>query len=276
MEHLGTLLTKENVTHALEYVISETPTLNPGTVYALVYKGQHFPPKEIARIAAQIGGLPESWLKDYRLQGGPKSINPYFERLGFKIIQHTKLNTSIKSALPDTSNRIARLCWNSQGWVSPSGWPGKSKMKDSHEAQYGYGHEEWLFDTSRLLPDGYHYGFIEPIREFPDRYAGRTFDVRFFSINGKTKLRFWAGRITQLEVLTPEQAEKTRKYYRSNGWLKSMEKEIKEFQKENNKIKKKGWSEYHGLDIFNVRYKCIFLRIVTTHSRDADHLFSAC
>lgn len=255
MKNLGILLTKENVTQALEYVINEKPELIQGTGYAIVYKGQRFPPKEIARIAARMDDLPENRLSDYRLQGGPKAINPYFEKLGFQIIQHTKLNRSYKSPLPDTSKRIVRLCWNDKGWISPSGWHGKSKMKGSHEAQYGYGHEEWLFDTSRLLDDGYHYGFIEPIRESLSRYAGQTFDVQFFSINGQTKQRYWTGRIKELQVLTLDQAEKTRVYYHAKGWLKSMETEIKELQMEKNAIKKKGWSEYNGLDIFNVRFK---------------------
>lgn len=255
MKNLGTLLTEKNVTQALENVISKRPKLIQGTSYAIDYKGRHFPPKEIARIAARIGGLPKSRLKDYRLQGGPKAINQYFERLGFKIIQHTKLKRTHKSPLSNTSKRIVRLCWNENGWVSPSGWPGKSKMKNSHEAQYGYGHEEWLFDTSKLLPDGYHYGFIEPIREHIDLYSGQTFDVRFYSIDGQTKQRYWAGRIMDLQVLSHDQAEKTRQYYQSKGWLKPMKEDIEKFQKENNKVKKKGWSEYNGLDIFNVRFK---------------------
>ncbi len=54
--------------------------------------------------------------------------------------------------------RIARVAFNTNGWIMPSGSYGKSKDSGTHEGDYGYGHEEWLFDTSKLI-DGYHYSF---------------------------------------------------------------------------------------------------------------------
>jgi len=72
--------------------------------------------------------------------------------------------------------RVARLAWNDFGWVMPSGPFGKSEHKDSHEAKHGYGHEEWLFDTSKLIK-GFHYGFLEPIRKEQDAYADKIYDV---------------------------------------------------------------------------------------------------
>lgn len=255
MKHLGTLLNKENVIAALEFALAENPKLRPGTGYALVYKGRHFPPKEIARIAAQKGGLPKEKLSEYRLQGGPRSINPYFEQLGFNIVPHSKTDRATEHSVPDKSKRIARLCWNDKRWVRPSGWKGKSEMENSHEAQYGYGHEEWLFDVDTLALDGFHYGFVECIRENIDLYAGQIFDVRFFSINGETKQRVWAGRIRELQVLNKVDADKIRRYYESEGWLQSMENEIRALQKRNNKIKNRGWSEFNGLEIFNVRFR---------------------
>ncbi|BCV27179.1 hypothetical protein [Shewanella algae] len=58
--------------------------------------------------------------------------------------------------------KIARICWNSNGWITPSGRPGKSSNKDSYEYQNGYGHEEWLLDTTKII-DGYHYGYIKQL-----------------------------------------------------------------------------------------------------------------
>ena len=43
-------------------------------------------------------------------------------------------------------NRMSRICWNSEGWIKPTGKEGKSKYKESFEFQHNYGHEEWLFD----------------------------------------------------------------------------------------------------------------------------------
>lgn len=55
--------------------------------------------------------------------------------------------------------RVSRVTFNTEGWMFPSGRNGKSTNAELHEGIYGYGHEEWLFDISKLI-DGYHYGFI--------------------------------------------------------------------------------------------------------------------
>jgi hypothetical protein len=256
--NLARLLTKTNVRKALHKAFTEDLDLRKGTRYAIVYKGRQFPPKEIARLAVQFDGLPRNKLKNYRLQGGPKALNHWLEELGFKVIQHTIKKVTESSVPLDQSHRIVRLCWNDLGWVRSSGVSGKGKTKGTHEATYGYGHEEWLFDTSKLI-DGYHYGFIEPIRKTISAYYNQTFDVRFFTIDGNTKERYWAGRISALEVIDGTEAERVKKIYRAKGWLKEMEDEIKIIQKQKNKVKKKVWSAYHGLNIFNIRFKPISL-----------------
>src|ERR1017187_2678303 len=103
--------------------------------------------------------------------------------------------------------RFARLCWNDNGWVIPSGKEGKSKNETTHEAQKGYGHEEWLFDTSKII-DGYHYGFLEPIRKRQDTYANKRFHVWLYTINGINKKRYYAGEIKNVDVLDKKSAEK--------------------------------------------------------------------
>lgn len=109
--------------------------------------------------------------------------------------------------------RIARLAFSTNGWVMPSGPYGKSKHKDSHEAKYNYGHEEWLFDTSKLI-DGYHYGFLEPIRKQQDAYKGHLFNVWLYTIDGISKKRFWVGEINNLEVLDQKDADAIKILYK--------------------------------------------------------------
>jgi hypothetical protein len=53
----------------------------------------------------------------------------------------------------ENETRIARICWNTNGWIKPSGKKGKSKSH-SHEYIYGFGHEEWNFDTEKII-NGY-------------------------------------------------------------------------------------------------------------------------
>ncbi len=145
--------------------------------------------------------------------------------------------------------RVSRLAYNSNGWIMPSGPYGKSNHKDSHEAKYGYGHEEWLFDTSKLI-NGYHYGFLEPIRKQQDAYKEKTFHVWLYTIDGISKKRYWVGEIENIEVLTQDSAEEIKSIYQKNGWLKEMEEQIVASGANN-----RGFSDWQGVDLFNVRYK---------------------
>lgn len=145
--------------------------------------------------------------------------------------------------------RIARIAWNDFGWVMPSGPFGKSEHKDSHEAKHGYGHEEWLFDTSKLL-NGFHYGFLEPIRKQQDAYQGKIYNVWLYSINGETKRRFWIGEITNLKVISREEAEKVKVAYIAKGWFEEMENQIKA-----SGASEKGFSNWKGVDLFNIKFK---------------------
>lgn len=85
--------------------------------------------------------------------------------------------------------KIARICWNTNDWTCPSGRIGKSKNKDSYEYKYGFGHEEWLFDIAKTI-NGYHYGHIQAVASYKENLS---FDLSLFTINDKTKQRYWVG-----------------------------------------------------------------------------------
>lgn len=145
-------------------------------------------------------------------------------------------------------NRIARLCWNYNGWIMPSGSQGKSSNKDTHEATYKYGHEEWLFDISKLI-GGFHYGFLEPIRKQQAAYENKSYDTWLYTIDSVTKKRYWIGEVKNVEVLNDEDAEATRIEYIKRGWFKEMEDQIIACG-----ANPKGFSEWNGVNLFNVRY----------------------
>lgn len=165
----------------------------------------------------------------------------------FQLKKHSDIQQIFSEALIE--KRVARLAWNNYGWVMPSGPFGKSKHQDSHEAKHGYGHEEWLFDTSKLIK-GFHYGFLEPIRKEQDAYSNKVYDVWLFSINGETKKRFWIGEITNLIVIDKDEADEVKQIYIDKGWLKEMEGQIKE-----SGANEKGFSNWQGVDLFNVKFK---------------------
>lgn len=145
--------------------------------------------------------------------------------------------------------RAARLAWNENGWIMPSGPIGKSDNPETHEGEYGYGHEEWLFDTSKLI-NGYHYGFLEPVRKEQEAFSGKVFDVWLYSINGVTKKRYWVGEISELKVITYDEAKAVFQTYLEKGWITEMEKQIRL-----SGAKEKGFSNWKNVQLFNVKYK---------------------
>ncbi|HLD14837.1 MAG TPA: hypothetical protein VJB18_09010 [Burkholderiales bacterium] len=124
-----------------------------------------------------------------------------------------------------TANRIARICWNTEGWRKPSGKTGKSKNKKTYEFRSGYGHEEWLLDITKLI-DGWHYAWLQPIGSHHAKYIGKTFNLSLYSIDGETKNRWWIGGINDVTVIASDESRKAYLTYKKNGWLREMEEQL--------------------------------------------------
>ena len=145
--------------------------------------------------------------------------------------------------------RISRVCWNKNGWVKPSGPLGKSRDKYSHENRFGYGHEEWLADTGKII-DGYHYGFLQPIRKNQEKYIGGKYNITLFSINSSLSERYLVGRIKNAIVIDSSEADLIRKTYQKNKWLLEMSDDI---EQANANAKK--FLTWKGIDLFNIKFK---------------------
>lgn len=145
--------------------------------------------------------------------------------------------------------RIAKVCWNGNDWVYPSGVYGKSSDVKSHERERGYGLEEWLFDFEKLV-DGYHYALLQSAQNGKDTFLNKCFDVRLFSHNSNTKENLWIGSIKNLEVISNDDAKEIHKHYQEEGWLDEMSHHIKSI--------KGDFSHFMSLnphECFNVRFK---------------------
>tara|TARA_R110000850_G_scaffold50499_6_gene123860 strand:+ start:959 stop:2143 length:1185 start_codon:yes stop_codon:yes gene_type:complete len=147
-------------------------------------------------------------------------------------------------------DKVARICFNKEGWIKPSGPIGKSKDPKTHEARNGFGHEEWLLDFSKLI-DGYHYGFLEPFYKHPKTYVGKVFNVHLITIDSQTKTRYWVGEVRDLEVITIEENKKVKKEYQNRGWYKEMEEQLAELGLDSSLIGE--WTDNEWL--FNVKFK---------------------
>lgn len=170
------------------------------------------------------------------------------ETLDF-INQYTVLyDKTVEDVWSLNQKRIARLAFNTNGWIMPSGLYGKSTHPDTHEARHGYGHEEWLFDTSKLI-NGFHYAFLEPIRKQQTAFIGKKYNVWLYTIDSVSKKRYWVGEIDNVEVLDTAQAEIIKKEYIQRNWMKEMESQILALG-----ANPKGFSNRKGVDLFNIRF----------------------
>ena len=145
--------------------------------------------------------------------------------------------------------KISRICWNTNGWIKPSGLIGKSTNEETHEGIYGYGHEEWLLDVDKIYKD-YHYGFLQPIHQNRELYVGNTFNISLYSIDGISKRKYWVGKIKNVEVIDDPTASEVVKYYRRKGWLNEMLNQIDEVEADAKSFKK-----WMNETLFNIRFK---------------------
>ena len=118
-------------------------------------------------------------------------------------------------------HKLARICWNDNLWQRPSGAEGKSRNKDSFEYINGFGHEEWLFDTSKII-DGYHYGFVQAVGASRGKHGNDAMHLSLYSIDNRTKQRWWLGTIRNLIVVDEEESARIYQVYEKKGWLEQM------------------------------------------------------
>lgn len=149
-------------------------------------------------------------------------------------------------------NSIARICWNDNYWTKPSGKSGKSLHPDSFEKDYKFGHEEWLLDTSKIV-NGYHYGFLQQFNNNFNAYIGNTHNITLYSIDSSkpsNKIRYWVGKIKNVEVVSQKESNVIHKAYKKNGWLKSMEKQVREVKANVNEFNRLKPDKF-----FNMKFK---------------------
>jgi hypothetical protein len=121
--------------------------------------------------------------------------------------------------------KMARICWNSNNWRSPSGRKGKSLDVSSYEHINGFGHEEWLFDTDKTI-NGYHYGAIQPIGKHQGTYQGQIFNILLYTYKADDKEWYWVGWLNNVITIPHNEAMEVYEEYKKQGWLDSMKKEL--------------------------------------------------
>ena len=148
--------------------------------------------------------------------------------------------------------KIARICWNDKHWNVPSGRNGKCGNKDSYEYQEGYGHEEWNFNTDRVV-DGWVYGFLQQFNNITALHVGKIYNISFYTIervNSIINKRWWIGKINNVEVVSTDTSKSIFKIYEKHGWIASMEADLKKQNLDSKKLRETPKGSF-----FNMRYR---------------------
>ncbi len=140
---------------------------------------------------------------------------------------------------------LARLCWNSDGWLSPSG-ESPTLEHGTYVTKNGYGHEEWIFNFQWVL-DGWKHAFLQPVNDSFEKVQGRTIDVRLYTIGPKRKW-YYVGRLPKCQVITEDQAKAAWSEFVKRGWEKDIQDQVKAIAG-----KVKGLSDPRF--IFNIRFR---------------------
>ena len=198
-------------------------------------------------------------IKEYNWDRLIKESNEFIDEhilLYDEIVKVVWMGKSLSPGWSANEKKFCRICWNENRWIKPSGRHGKSK-NDTHEAKYGFGHEEWLFDFDKII-NGYHYAFLEPLRETQNKYKNSSFDLTFYSIDGSIHQKYFIGEINGVEVIDRHTSESIIAEYKRRGWLKEMQTDLETVGLNPNKIENEYIKESQFL---NVRFKVKYCKI---------------
>ncbi len=122
-----------------------------------------------------------------------------------------------------SQNKISRLVWNTNNWKAPSGLSGAPNS--DFKSIYKYGHEEWLFDRSRII-DGYQYGFIQPLSLKTKKHVNNIYNISLYTSDYSEK-RYFVGEIKNVECISAELSQEIYLEYKKRGWYDEMVQDLK-------------------------------------------------
>ncbi|MFO7656157.1 MAG: hypothetical protein R6W78_03755 [Bacteroidales bacterium] len=125
--------------------------------------------------------------------------------------------------------RIMRLTWNSNNWEYPCGhaWREKNQGNSNiaYENQYGYGHEEWLFNE-RFRIDGYQYGYIRGVNNLSTDIEVID-QITLYTIR-EDKQRCLVGNLYNVEIIEGVEEEENKIQDLISTYKPAMIEELKE------------------------------------------------
>ena len=150
--------------------------------------------------------------------------------------------------------RYARICPNTNGWMSPSG--GDKHTGKGFPADYGFGFDEWLLGMP-IIPSGnfkgYKAGFIQG---FKGKKEGFITDVSCYWLDGsKPKIAYVAIVIKDCQKLGDQEAFDIGQKYKEAHFFDSMSGHL-------DKLKLRPPVIADPLDVFNVVFRPEDIKLV--------------
>jgi len=172
--------------------------------------------------------------------------------------RHEQSYHKIGKELFETDRRLMRLTWNDSGWQYPTGhkWDRKYQGKTdvAYENQYGFGHEEWLFN-SRYRRAGFQYGSIRGVEQMSTK--DELIDkIILFTIDPISKDRFLVGELENVEIIENYSSEQKSIVSRFSKHLNEMIAELKSVGADHKPLKKFGFRpnvkfKWEGAEIYD-------------------------
>ena len=112
-------------------------------------------------------------------------------------------------------NVLQRICWNSKDWRMPAG----ASDENGFPSQYGYGHEEWNFNTEDNY-GGYifPYTYSIPQEKYLKKLNGK-FTIGFFTKHPLSKSWLLIGYHHDVEIIRDEEYSKIIEHFDNNDVL---------------------------------------------------------
>ncbi|GGH65879.1 hypothetical protein [Phaeocystidibacter marisrubri] len=144
------------------------------------------------------------------------------------------------SSLLFPNERLMRLTWNTNSWTKPTRHEydiaNINNSSSRFDEKYGYANEEWLF-SHEFTVGKVQFGFIEGASKLGDNGPSLLERVHLFTINDKSKSKYYVGYIDNLEVLNQDEINNLP----LGKWNEIVKRDIQEIEGSLEYVKERQW-----------------------------------
>ena len=149
-----------------------------------------------------------------------------------------------------SATKITRIAWNDHNWTRPSHVCSEIE-KGTYASENGFGHEEWL-NRKEWTIRGYRYAFLQGVGSPRNKWGGKALRVLLYTIDPDRKRQI-VGLLREAVVLNEEEAVEAVDVFRSKGWLRTMQREVRAVGGNTSELRKD--AEENPIWFINIRFR---------------------